>query len=120
MHENGPRDRFAALEAVRGETYNQKLTWYQSDGTTPLDLTGETITLNLYKDGAAAALKTLTAGSGIAVDGKNGEMALYLSAGETAALEPIAYQYELWADNGAGERKLMLWGSFWVQGRWTI
>ena len=107
---NGPTDRFANLETVKGETYDGEIDIYNSDGVTPVDLTGYTITLYLWKGDVLTNTKVCetTPAAGI--------IKMALSSVETEAMDPVAYHFELWADNGLGQVKLILWGWLWLHG----
>ena len=111
---DGPQDRFANLEAVKGETYSGEIDIYNGDGVTPVDLTGYTLTFYLWNGNTLSSTKTCT------LDAPNGIVRIPFSAVETAAMSPVAYHFELWADNGEGQVKLILWGWFWVKGECTV
>lgn len=109
----GPQDRFANLEGVRGENYSGEVVVCSGDGVTPIDLTGYVLTLYLWRGDAPAAEKVCE------TEAAAGVVKLALSSAETAAFAPVAYHFELWADNGEGAAKLILWGFFWFKGACT-
>ncbi len=106
----GPQDRFANLEGVRGESYAGEVVVCAGDGATPIDLTGYTLTLYLWEGEALAAESVCE------TEAADGVVKLAMSAAQTLAFKPIAYHFELWADNGSGGVKLILWGFFWFKG----
>lgn len=108
----GPQDRFASLEAVRGETYCGRIGIFNADGVTPAELTGFTVTMFIWEGGE---LKGTVVCPESEVEGA-GWLDVDISAAATAALNPVAHHFELWADNGAGQTKLILWGWLWLRG----
>lgn len=106
----GPRDRFANLEGVVGETFYGEIIMYNGDGVTPVNLSGYTVTFKIWK-GAV-----LTASKACELVPSDGVIKISMSAAEMLALEPVSYHFELWADNGEGQVKLVLWGWFWLNG----
>lgn len=109
----GPQDRFANLEGVKGETYCGRIGIYNADGVTPVDLTGYTLTMFIWEGDELRKTALCTESQ---VEGA-GWVDVDISAAETAALNPVAHHFELWADNGAGQVKLIIWGWFWVRGQ---
>lgn len=107
----GPQDRFAQIEAVVGETYSGEVIVYQGDGVTPVNLTGYTCSFKLYND------TTLVATASVTTVPTQGIVDIVLSAAQMAALSPVAYDFELWADNGAGQKEMIIWGWFWPRGK---
>lgn len=110
----GPTDRFGNLEAVRGETYEGEILICESNGVTPVDLSGYEVGFYLWGRDDALVLNKEPE-----VTAADGQIDITLTSTETEALEPIAYHFELWADNGEGQRRLLLWGWFWVKGECT-
>lgn len=106
----GPEDRFGELEAIQGETFSGEIILCQGDGVTPVDLSGYTVTFYIWKE---SVLKKQAVCVLVAADGV---IKLSLSAAETAALSPVSHHFELWADNGEGQVKLLLHGWLWVHG----
>lgn len=106
----GPRDRFANLEAVKGETYSGEFGIFNADGVTPVELEGYTLMMFIW-EGA-----TLRESVACEPSDEDGWVTASLSAAATGALNPVAHHFELWSDNGEGNRQLILWGWFWVRG----
>jgi len=109
----GPQDRFANLDGIKGETYSGEITICQGDGITPVNLTGYALTFYAWEGELLKAEKTCTTVPA------EGVVQIPLSTAEMAALNPVAHHFELWADNGEGQVKLILWGWFWVKGACT-
>lgn len=109
----GPQDRFATLEGVKGETYTGEIIVCEGDGITPVDLTGYVVTFYVWEGDVVKAEKICV------TTPEMGDIIISLSTTEMTDLAPLAYHYELWADNGEGQTKLILWGWFWVKGECT-
>lgn len=85
------------LEAYRGSTRQISLTVYDTDGTTPLDLTGMTLTLRIGYAGQSAELsKAMTITSAPA-----GTASVTMTASDTANLNET-YVLEVWITEGGG------------------
>ena len=106
----GPQDRFCSLEAVCGESYSSEVVIFNSDGVSPVDLSGYVLTFYLWEGALSRAVKVCE------VVPADGIVKLSLSSAESAALSPVAHHFELWADNGEGQVKLIIWGYFWLRG----
>ncbi len=99
------------LVVVRGDTLTITVTVYQSDGTTPVNITGRTYTSMVrqnYDDPSPAATFTCTV-----TDGAAGELSMVMSAASTAVLEPQNYYWDL-QENASSIITTILAGSFVV------
>lgn len=113
----GPADRFGTLEAVKGESYDGEIIMCQSDGVTPIVLTGFNPSFYLWSDPASDPIAEANEGNGgITVLEEDGTIQIHFSDVFMGTLLPVAYLFQLWGDNGFGSRKLILWGYFWVKG----
>lgn len=106
----GPQDRFANLEAVKGETYSGEFGLFNSDGITPIELEGYELTMFIWEGSALKHTVLCEAGE------EPGWYKSNISSVVMAGLNPVAHHFELWSDNGLGQVKLVLWGWFWVKG----
>lgn len=106
----GPQDRFANLEAIKGETYNGQFGLFNADGVTPIDLEGYTLTMFIWE---GSELKHTVVCEASEEQGWN---KVDISSAVMSSLNPVAHHFELWADNGLGQVKLVVWGWFWVKG----
>ena len=107
---DGPRDRFAELEAIKGETYSGEFGLFNSDGVTPVELNGYTLTMYVWEGPTLKETVECEAGD------EDGWVTASMSAAVTGALNPVAHHFEIWSDNGEGQIKLVLWGWLWVKG----
>lgn len=71
------------------------LFYYQSDGTTPVNLTGYTAQLDARDANGNLIISLSTSNSGIAITGPTGLIALSISATDTASLPLGSYSYDL-------------------------
>jgi hypothetical protein len=108
---DGPQDRFARLEAVKGETYAGQVEIYAADGATPIDLTGYAVKFYLWE-----GTTPVVDGQVCTVTPASGRINIDLTAAQTLAMNPVSYHFELWARNTGGQNKLLLWGWFSVSG----
>lgn len=82
---------------IRGDTRNVTIQVYQEDGFTPLNLTGATVfftvnaSANPTDDSAAVIQKTITIHTAPLL----GQTAFTLTSGDTNALTPATYYYDV-------------------------
>jgi len=75
---------------------------YQSDGVTPKDLTGETITMDIkktYQD--AAAFLTLSSGSGLTITVLTGTIVIAFTAAQATSLFGYPWVFDIKSVEGA-------------------
>lgn len=89
---------------IRGDTRVITLTCYQSDGTTPLDLTGATVYFTLSSsnaptdDTSAALQKTVTSHTSPTL----GITTITINPADTTALTPATYYYDIQVKDASG------------------
>jgi hypothetical protein len=89
---------------IRGDTRVINITCVESDGTTPINLTGATVyfTLNSSKtptsDASASLQKTVTSHS----DPNNGITSITINPADTQALTPGVYYYDVQLVDASG------------------
>ena len=98
------------IEHDQGSTFQWDITVYDTDGVTPLDLTGYTVRSQMrrkYLDVNPAASFNITY-----PDALNGIVRLGLSAAETAALTRGRYFYDIELVDGLGKVVKLYKGTF--------
>lgn len=100
-----------------GATFRKRLTFYSdSEGEVPVDLTGYTSELVIRTKPRGASLLTLdTENDGITLDDE-GNIELFISDEDTAALDWDSGVYDLTLTDPDGDTDVLLWGSFIVKG----
>lgn len=116
----GPQDRFGVMEAVKGESFDGEVLLYQSDGVTPINLMGLEFEFYLWNDISAPPVVTCNAANlMITKVDADGSVGINIPTATMDGLDTVAHLFQLWADNGFGVRKMILWGYFWVKGGMT-
>lgn len=96
-----------------GEDKSLVITVYQSDGTTPQDITGWALSWRLKRklsDADASALLTKTTSSGIALTtAASGVCTVTIADTDTDDIAPDTYQHEL-KRTDAGQETVLLYG----------
>lgn len=92
----------------QGATFQRLITWYESDGVTPNDLTGYTAKMYLKRKVTDdAALVTLTTENAkLTLGGAAGTVTLEIPATETATMSGV-YVYDLKLINGSYVKRLI-------------
>ena len=111
------------LLAEQGATYTKTLQWLESDGSTPIDITSYTITMQVRKGPDKPAIFDLTSvdvsGSRIIkTDAVNGTFQIYITSTDTTAQSPQNYKYDLLMNDGTDITRLVE-GSFVLDARIT-
>ncbi len=95
-----PASIYNIEDMEQGSTFRWDITVYNTDGETPLDLTGYSVAAQMrknYSDAVASESFTVTYPDAI-----NGVFRLTLSATETAALVKGRYWYDIELTDGVG------------------
>ena len=94
--------RRLVLLPLAQRTNDLDLTVVQSNGTTPLDLTGKTLAFTVKLTKVSAALFTKTIGDGIAVvNAAGGVFRVTIDPADTSGLAEEVYYHETEVTNGA-------------------
>lgn len=85
------------LTVPQGATFVRTVQWLQADGVTPVSLTGYTAAMQVRKNYAAttAVLSLSSPSSGLSIDAGTGTTTITITSGQTAALAPGGYVYDL-------------------------
>lgn len=75
-------------------TFTQQFQYLESDGVTPIDLTGYTAVMDVKASPSSAVIVSLTSSSGVTMD-STGHINLLLPYSITSTLPPGIYQYDL-------------------------
>lgn len=98
---------------VPGQTWNKTLTYYTDETeTTPLNMTGYTASLIIYKHASNSTSLEVTSGSGITLGGALGTITISLSRAQTQKLNASNYYYLLTISTAAGQDIPLMYGSF--------
>lgn len=111
---------------VQGDTWTRTITYCnplpngQPDYTSPVDLTGYDVKLQVRKEPGAAAEFTLTSNpqAGITVIPEQGRITFRASPAQTSALAPGRWRFDLQIDNGV-DRLTILGGFLTVEDQIT-
>lgn len=109
----------ANFKIWRGATFRKRLTIYESDGTTPRDLTDYTAELIIRDEPDGTPLLTLTTeNDGIVITGASGVIDLIISASESANIDWNVGVYDLTITSGdvGGDTDALLFGTFSASG----
>lgn len=87
----------------QGATYQKKLIWQDNDKT-PIDNTGSTgrMQIRASKEDPTILLELTTENGRMTLGGANGEINLFIAAGDTEAITWTAGVYDLELEDGAG------------------
>ena len=85
------------LVVQQGATFVRTVQWLQADEVTPVDLTDYTAAMQVRKNYTATttALSLSSPSSGLTVTAASGITTITLTSGQTAALSPGSYVYDL-------------------------
>jgi len=88
------------LTIDQGTTYTNTITVYQSDGTTPTNLTGYTVAAQLRKNYTSTAYTAFTCA--LQSPYTSGKITMSLTATQTAGIKAGYYYYDVEITNSAG------------------
>ena len=91
------------LTIYQGSTFSKSIQIRESDGLTPVNMTGYTARLQMREtfDSSTILVTLTTENGGISIDGATGSIVLTMSATATAALTWTAARYDLEIVSGA-------------------
>lgn len=81
--------------AIAGNDFYFNFTLFKSDGTTPEDLTGATVIMQLLEDPCSETVTKNMNGGVVSGDEENGKVSFFLDPTETQALLPLTPECEL-------------------------
>lgn len=107
------------LVIEQGATFEFNINWLQSDGSTPVDITGYTARMHIRDsiDAAATLLELTTENARITLGDTAGTIQLSIAATDTAALAFTSgvYDLELVDTGGAGDVTRLTYGGVEVR-----
>lgn len=107
------------IKVHQGETWSMTAT-IKDDNDTAVDLTDYTAKMQIRNKPGGTLLKELaTGGSGITINASTGEVALAMTATETAALAFREGVYDLYIESSSNTRTYLIKGRFTVAQRVT-
>jgi hypothetical protein len=85
------------LEVPQGATFVRTVQWLQADAVTAVNLTGYTAAMQIRRGYSAASpvLSLTSPSSGLAITAATGTTTITITSGQTAALTPGPYVYDL-------------------------
>lgn len=102
----------------QGETFSLSIT-YKDENDNPVSLVGYTGKMHVRTRPGGSSILSLASGSGITITGATGEIAISVTAAQSALLPAGVYQYDLALISATSTVTYLLRGTFTINPRIT-
>lgn len=102
------------MGVIKGDTFNKVFTFYESDGTTPLDLTGFTGEAIVRASSRDTPVLEFNAEDGVTISPLTGEVTLSKSSSEMNAVPAGSYVWTFSLTDSGSEKRTYIRGKFVV------